>query len=702
VPPHGTHNPSLTLIGHTQARAGEVAGGRLVFAVARDALFGLDAVVGRPKWRQAIGLDTPFFPVEVDAAVPALLAFDAGRNELLLLDRGDGEPVWRTPVGAAAAGPPLVTQGQIDLATTDGRLVRFALESGETLGAVSFPQPVVGPPVLVGERLVVFGDRATAYTLDLRSLEVRAVSFTGQAAGAIDVPPAVLGRLVVACENDRLDSSAVRAFTVDPQTGVVKQVASERIDGRTREPAVARGNVLFVPSSPERITAFSVSDDAGQPPLTKLAGVQIPGAKDVPVFLVPGPDGMLWAAGSALRKLRLTADGLKLLDGELAPGRHTQPPQQSGDSLFVARSLASSPAVYVSQADREAMTGSWRTVLGGSILAATAGDAVSLINDAGQATTVSAKDLEAGGFADTKPLPQRDEASPDPLRAATLADGRVAVWKGGKTPLLWLVRPGDRAGPPRPLAAELQCPPVALEGGLVLPEPGRLEWSSEAGSLVEAFLLPVGDAKPPAWKSLVGLDAERLAASDETGTLRVIRLRREPVPHLAEVASVKLDGGPVRPLAAAGDQILAASGRRLQLIDSAGLRPVAEATFDAPITGGPWFAEMTASVQTEPGDLIALDGEKLREKWRVKLDATAAGPPLAGGEGWVVASQTGTVFVLDGTGQETSRVFLGETLTGLVRIGQTIVALGIDGSLHPLPGEERRPDGTAAATEAGR
>src|SRR5690606_20583107 len=138
----------VTLISHTQARAGTVSDGRLVFAVAGDALVGLDAVTGRPVWRVPIGLDTPFFPIEVDASLPALLAFDASRNELILLRRDTGEPVWRTATGAAASGPPLITQGQIDLATSDGRLIRFDLETGKPLTTVSFSQTVIGPPVL--------------------------------------------------------------------------------------------------------------------------------------------------------------------------------------------------------------------------------------------------------------------------------------------------------------------------------------------------------------------------------------------------------------------------------------------------------------------------------------------------------------------------------------------------------------------------
>src|SRR5690606_29461872 len=147
-----------------------------------------------------------------------------------------------------------IAQGQIDVATNDGRLLRFVLDTGETVGAVRFPQPIVGPPVLAadGERLVVFGEASTAYTLDLRSLAVQAVSYTGQAAGAIDVPPLALGKLLIVCENDQLETSVVRAFAIDAETGVVRPAAATRINGRIYTAPVARGILLFVSSSPER------------------------------------------------------------------------------------------------------------------------------------------------------------------------------------------------------------------------------------------------------------------------------------------------------------------------------------------------------------------------------------------------------------------------------------------------------------------
>ncbi len=680
--------PELVPIGHTQARAGEVSDGRVVYAVGQDAVFGLDAVTGRPKWRSPLGLDTPFFPIEVSASVPALLAFDGTRNELVLLKRDDGTTLWRAPAAARATGPPLIAQGQIDLATEDGQLKRFDLESGRALAAVAFPQNIVGPPVLSGERFIVFGERATAYTLDFRSLAVQSVSFVGHADGALAAPPQALGRLVMSFENDRQDSALVRAFTVDEEQGTLKPVASERVEGHIHEPAVARGSVLFVPSSMERIAVFSMSDDAGQPPMTRLAGIQIPEAKDVPTFLVPGPDGMLWAAGSALRKLRLAAGKLELSPGELAPGRHTQPPQQSGESLFVARALPSAPAVYVSQADREAMTGSWRTVIGAGVAGyaderqpAHASDCCRPIARRG------GKRLRTRSIRRYAPLPQWDENAQQPLFGTTSgADG--LAWRDGSPPLSWRLRAGETPGAARALGAMPQCPPVRLAGGWVLPLSGRLEWLADSpGSKVDAFLLPVGGEgnEPPRWQSLIKLDDERLFAADERGTLRVIHLRQEPLPHLGEGASVTASAPLKHRPAAIGDRVAVAEGNDLRLLDPAGLRPVADVKLESPITGGPWTGDSTVFVETESRRLFAFDADSLATKWNIDVRDAVADAPLHADNRWHIATQGGSVLVLAEDGQQRQRFEVLTPLSHLLLMGRNVVAVGLDGALHPLP-----------------
>lgn len=683
--------PALMLMGHTEARLGEVSDGRLVVAVAADQLVGLDAVTGKPVWQTPIGAESPFFPVPVDAAVRSVLVFDASRNDLLLVKWESGEVVWRAPIGQLASGPPHVAQGQVDLVTVGGRLARVSLETGELLASVHFPQPLVGSPLVTsdGEHLVVLGEQSTAYILDLRSLEMRGASYLGHPAGSLAVAPQRLGRLILIFENDQLKRATIRAFAFDPATARLNLVATEGVEGTIQTPPMPRGNVMFVASMPERITAFSVSDDTGQPPLTRLAGVQVPNPRPLHTFLVPGSDGVVWAAGSALRKLKLEAESLKILPGELAVGEHRQPVQESGESLFVARTLPSSKAIYVSQADRDAMTGNWRCVLGASVIAwASSEGGLRLVTDAGQVATLNPGNLASDGFLNTAPLPGWEEGG-EKLGGANLSDGTAVVWQGGKTPRLWRVGPTGNIAAAKTIGGTLQAPPILLGSGLVLPLAGRLEWSPGAdGGAVEPFLLPVtGEDDAPAWGSLVALDDESFAVKSADGTLRVLRRRVEPQPHFAEIATAALSAQQNTPIAAFAGDLFIAADQRLEKLDTAGLRPTGEVTFSDMIQGGPWVVGKQVIIRTESGDVVSVDGESLEENWRLKVESPLAGTPkLVDAETNAVrlASQDGTVIVVDSSGSEESRTVLPQRLTGQSAIGELPVAVAWSGAVVPL------------------
>lgn len=684
----GSDDDAVMLVGHAQARAGEVSDGRAVFAVAQGALVGLEAVTGEPRWKRTIGLDPPFFPIEVDASLPALLVFDSIVKAALVVERETGNVLWQTVLGSPVAGPPLIAQGQADFATLDGRLIRLDLESGQITDAISFPQPLVGPPVLDGSggRIIVFGEQATAYTLDRGRLEPKAVSFTGHSAGAIQSPPQALGRLIILCENDQLDSASVRAFSCHAESGKLLQVDSKSVTGHVRQRAIPRGNQLFVPSSPERITAFSVSDDPGQPALTQLATIQIPNAKEVATFLVPGPDGLLWAAGSALRKLRLGADGLSLLPDEVAAGRHTQPPQESGESLFVARSLPSAQAIYVSQADRTEMRGSWRTVLGARIVAVAPGqESATFVNEAGGFGILNAVEMKRDVFFKTRALNGWDELSAEPLQGAALPGRNAVSWRSGSPPQLWRVSAGNPPSGPESLQAMPECPPIQLEGGLVVPLPGRLDWLPGAGGEeVDSLLLPVQEKSEsqPKWRSLAAIDDEQFIALDDQDTLRLVRVRSEPIRHLDEVATTKLSVSPTQPLAVCERRVVVVAKDRVQLVDPSGLRLLADQSLKQSIQGGPWCVADTILVQLENGEVLALDPSMLAPRWSAQLNAPLAGQPLLREDHWILTSQEGDVQWIDRQGAVVASMFLMRPIDDVCVIGDEVFALGLDGTLH--------------------
>ncbi len=149
----------LTLTLHARSRTEEPAGTRPVFVLAKDCCYAVDHVTGEPIWRRSLGLDTPFFPVKVETAVPGLLVFNSNRLSLMLLDRKTGEPIWAQPIDEAVSGAPLVDQGQIYLATAGRHLDKIDLETGRLTTRLTFSQKILSPPALSRdkERLIVAG-----------------------------------------------------------------------------------------------------------------------------------------------------------------------------------------------------------------------------------------------------------------------------------------------------------------------------------------------------------------------------------------------------------------------------------------------------------------------------------------------------------------------------------------------------------------
>jgi outer membrane protein assembly factor BamB len=151
-----------------------------------------------------------------------------------------------------------------------------------------------------------------------------------------------------------------------------------------------------------------------------------------------------------------------------------------------------------------------------------------------------------------------------------------------------------------------------------------------------------------------------------------------------------------------GDRVAVAEGKSLRLLDPVGLRPVAEATVESAVTGGPWADENSVFVQTDSHLLFAFDADSLEARWNIDVGAPVADDPLRANDRWFVATQTGSVFVLGDDGQTQQRFDVLTPLSHLVSLGRYVVAVGLDGALHPLPKESAagQADGTAPSQEA--
>ena len=707
----------------SRAGTGEKSDGRTILTRGGPAVFAVDAVTGLPAWRAGVGSGAAaaFEPVEADAAGSAVLVCDSLVPALVSLDRTTGAVRWRLPLPAAATGPPRAAGGRALLGCGDGSLLAVDPETGRVTGGLKFPQAVLSPPAPVGGpdgdgTLLLAGARDTVYTLAGSPPALVAVSYTGHGPGAVAVPPRALGALVMLCDNDRPDAALLRAFRL-ADDGTVGPAGAARVAGTVDVPPELRGDRLFVSSSPERMTAFAVSDAGDRDVFSRLAAAQIPDARRAPTHLAAGPDGLLWAAGTALRQLRLTSDGLRLGSAVLAAGRHTEPPVTSGDRLFTTRLNPSGTATLFAAARAEEMTGLSRTVLAPDLLAVAGADSgrPTLVYAGG--VTVPARPLPAAGgtavLDDGRTLPGLDEDEPARVLARANADGSATVAVGGSDPRVWSVDASGRAGRPDPLPGEPQLAPLPLGPGVLAPLAGRLELvTGRGGRPVAPYTAPVTEGDPPAWTAAVKLSADRAAVVDAAGAVRLIEYRAAPAPNLAEVAAASPGWfADVPPAAAPGPDGapagLAAAGSdgALHLLNAATLGELAAAPLPGRAAFGPAVVagRVLVSVADRTGATFAVAGfaaADLAAPAVTPLPAPAAGPPAALGDAAAVATTGGAVVRFDpATGAVTGVAETGQPLSGaLLTLSGEPAAVTADGAVVRLtfapPGTGDSPPGT--------
>jgi outer membrane protein assembly factor BamB len=688
--------PHLSLVLNTRSRTEESAGERPVFVLAKDCCFGVDHVTGEPIWRRVIGLDAPFLPMSVETSEPGLLLFDTNRLALVLVSRRTGQLLWEQPINEPISGAPLVDQGQIYLATQGNHLDKIDLETGRLIAQLTFSQKILSPPALArnSERLIVAGDASLIYTLTTSPLQCIRVNDLGHASGTLVNGVTSIGSLVLVMESGRLSGTRLNVLEAGSDDTWLKRVKVETIEGEVRDPPIMYGKMLFVASSPARISAFSVSDSPGQESLVPTSSLAIPKQEDSPIFLSAGPDGQLWMAGSSLRRLqlKLNAQSFALDPVETAIGISSQPLQVVGQYLFAARRLPYASSIFFSQIDREPMVGLWRTIFGSSVighLVGNGGDIVA-VGDAGEVFAVSPAAIDGTGFkrsaaASLDPSP----ATTGPLRTTMLEDGRLAVDCAGPKPTLWLISRGGQVESSFGLNGPLESGPVRLAAGLVLPLPGRLRLSSATTGLAaaEEYLAPVENKKAASWFAVARTGQNDLVAVDARGRLAQLQYRAEPVHHLAEVRSKNL-GRPLDvPFAVAGSRVAYADADGvLNVLDAETLDSVFSQKLTAPAVGRLWTVGSTIVFETRDRQLICCDltGQpKLRFHLALGKTGPCGAPALVGGR-LVVANRDGTLLGLDpSTGEIAARATVGQPLSGdVISADGHAVVTSIDGTLY--------------------
>ena len=688
----------LSLTQHSRVSTAESSEGRLVIGVGQGCVYGVDTVTGDPVWRRAIGLDTPFFPVEVESTQAGLLVYDTLHAELVHIARITGKLIWRLPLAEEVSGFPIVHSGIIYLPTLGNHLYKIDLQGGAVLARLTFSQPVYSPPVLTRDELhlVVTGYEAVSYTIGTRQFECQNVAFTKQKPGTIDapisrvdVPMMAMGELVLIIENDLVDGGAMmRIFDARDCENDLPEIAAVRLGGHVRDAAALRGNELYVVCEGEQYNVFTVSDDLDKDPLTPIAQPPSESEYTGPVELLPGPDGRMWSAGDSLKKFHLE-QGTLPEDASIEIGSIAQPIQKIGPSLYVGRRQLGSNATIMVQYDGESLEGSWRTVLGSGLLAMMplGTDSALCLTRSGDIYQVGASSLESGGFLQRPAGAVNIPAdTTDPLMACVLPNDQMAVVRGGDEARLFIVNSAGKIGQEFPLEDGSVTSPVPLAGGAVVALPNKLKLLGRSGGFVEDFMGSVEQQAEVQWSALIPVDDNHTLVLDREGNLSRVQFRTSPSTHMQRIDTLEIgEFIDVTPVYSNGKVVLTDARGGVQLLNVTGFERTAQVTLDYPAVGTMFAAGDLVLIENSRNQLLCLDmADSLNTRWSMGLDGDhVTGTPMLVDGKLLLATMNGKVLAIDAaSGDVGGSLALEQPLEhGPLKIGAYTVVGSVDGSL---------------------
>ncbi len=686
---------SVALAVRTQAATDLASQGRSVFGNGIDSVFALDADIGDPIWRVPVGEDGPFAPIAVKGTNPGVLVFSTLSSELQMLSQDDGHLLWRQPLDSRPNAMPLVVSDNIFITTQNNEMWQVSVTNGRALSRLKFSQPVVGPPALAsdGSKLVIPGDDTLVYTLSLNPLSCMAVSQIPHRAGSVKAPMLAAGKFFLMCDNVTSEKARIQTLDMDAN-GVLTVVASDPVDGQVNDPCLLRGYELFVPSTPQRVTAFRVAEEIGQPPLSRVGANQLEEGLQTKMFLLAGPNSQLWLGGRDLRKFQTRTNTLLLDAGVTAEGTHLQPIQFLDEAVFLTTQTPHLSSVFFTRANREQMTGTWRTVIGSHLVAvgqSAGSDSILALADYGECYRVSMADIAKGGFqVESISRCRLPEKLASPVGGVVLKDGRVAIWCGAPEPSMWTFSTTGQFERIWRLPDTAQLPPVALEGGVVFAMPGRLHISAVSNANAEDYRAAQTQNQQEPWKSLTAVSPTQVIAVNADNQFVRVEYRTAPRPQLAEISVTKIPYEIRVAPAVSGDSLfLASTEGKLVMMQAATLEVLSEVDLGIIPSATPKIAGEFVFVELANREVRVFriaNGLPAVASFPLDGYGLAGNPMKLPDNDYLIARTDGKIIRMtaDGTISD-SVVHVGQEIQqGPLDINGQILVIAVDGSLYQL------------------
>ncbi len=687
---------------HTTGGVASAAQGHVLTVLAAGAAYGLDAASGKVLWRRFVQSQPRILPETVSLQPAAdVLLVDTARKELVRVTAQQGKLQWRAPLSEQAAAEPVVARDWAYLATRDGRLSFFRVQSGESPGYVQLPQTPDSPPTVdrSGKFIYQAGSHSNFYIIDASNGACQSVVYLGHEAGTVRTAPVIVSSYILVAEDLGAQNTRLRVLLLEKDGASAKQVQEIRLDGQVRESPIAQGRALIVSTDRGGVYVYNVSPPGKEKPLTEVATRSATHEQPVAPFTLLGGSAQLWVAD-----IQLTHYDIQAASGRLASkwvkeigDTFLQPLKAAGDVVFHVRTKRGTPGVLVAASQMKDGTHVWETRLAappatGAMVDPANGN-VSAVTAAGELFQLTPDRFNASAVRNTpaSQVPVRTAVGPE-SQVRHMADGRVMLGVDGARALIldrstagaslrWLTLPTAIAG---------DCTP--FQGALLAPGGVGQVFCIDAASgkaVAEPFQPRLVNGAHYTWIGSLENNQQDVLLFDGVKMLYRIGRSSTPVEHLEALRQAELAAPLVSAIARLDDLAFAVDAAgKLHAWQVASLELAESWDLPGEAVWGPQRIEDRVLVATDDDHLLcfASQAEKPALLWTAEIaSGPLAGAPLRLENGdYLLASVHGELWRISAaTGQEAGKVHLGQPLTGgpAVLNGHCLLT-GHDSALH--------------------
>ena len=711
---HPVAIPSRVTLAARQSRQPTGIQDHSIYALARGALYGLNANDGAPLWRRWVGYANPVPPQPISTDLGAdALAFDGARQELMRLGAKDGQLVWRLPLGGDIASP-VVDDGRIAVALRSGKLTWVDAATGTASPVAELPQQLAVSPGIDPQkgRLYQIGHHSSLYVLSADTLACDEVAYIGHRANSVKVPAISVAGHVFVAENGG-EFSWLHVFVGDAN-GVNLRPAMQkiRLDDEVNVPMQRFGRRLLVVTDRGALHVYNVDPANTAEPVREVAKT-LPTNREKGITYPVMASGQIILADNKLARFELQASRGELVRKWADEGDeiYVTSPQIRDNVMFTFRRQPESSATQVTAMRSSAGSNRpgegellWTTDLGAAPSMSARYDAkrqaISVVSSEGGIWDIGRRNISAGV---QDQLASAAQGKKQPVVAvAVLDDGRtVLAPKDGGRPLILMNPAASQRFQNVAISISPQyalTEPVAFGNQmLVCSSSGAIHALDPSGAeTVLPFQPELKAGTKVRWLPPAVVDASQqiFVAANQDGTVYLITPVADPKPHFNAAKTAALKVPLTRRLAVVDNQALVVvrdtHADQLQMLSLPDLSAAANIPIEGRINWGPRsISKKLALIATDANQIIAI-GPGGKVIWSSPLRfGPLAGEPLINnrsllltslnGQVWRVSLQTGDILPWSAN---MTHLDVGEPLgAGAATFANRLLLLGRDSTL---------------------